>query len=322
MNDTTDLDSAVDALLSPEFKEPEENLDEAEDQEVAEVDDDQEEADEVEAEDEDDVESSDEDDDEVEVDQVESKAKDTKLFPVKVDGKEEMWTLEQLQQSAAGQAAINKRFQDAADLRKQVEAAAETVIQREKTMLELMERAKTGDLVAPIPPSKELFEKDPIGYFEAKMNYDEDKVNYDQKMAYADHVRSEHRSHLERQHQDFLHNQAEELARKIPEYGDPNKRQTFNKKMVEAGAAYGFGQDEMMQVVDSRLILALSDAAKYRDMQSNRKKVDQKAQTARPVIKAGVKKSQDGQAANRKKAETRLRRSGSIEDALALMLKS
>ena len=54
MNDTTDLDSAVDALLSPEFKEPEENLDEAEDQEVAEVDDDQEEADEVEAEDEDD----------------------------------------------------------------------------------------------------------------------------------------------------------------------------------------------------------------------------------------------------------------------------
>ena len=160
MNDTTDLDSAVDALLSPEFKEPEENLDEAEDQEVAEVDDDQEEADEVEAEDEDDVELSGEDDDEVEVDQVESEAKDTKLFPVKVDGKEEMWTLEQLQQSAAGQAAINKRFQDAADLRKQVEAAAETVIQREKTMLELMERAKTGDLVAPIPPSKELFEKD------------------------------------------------------------------------------------------------------------------------------------------------------------------
>ena len=52
---------------------------------------------------------------------------DTKLIPIKVDGKEEHWTLDQLKQSAAGQAAINKRFQEAAEVRKQSRTATSRI---------------------------------------------------------------------------------------------------------------------------------------------------------------------------------------------------
>jgi hypothetical protein len=46
----------------------------------------------------------------------------------------------------------------------------------------------------------------------------------------------------------------------------------------------------------------------------------QKGEKARPVAKAGAKKRQDGNAASRKKAQQRLQKTGSINDALGLIL--
>jgi hypothetical protein len=69
-------------------------------------------------------------------------------------------------------------------------------------------------------------------------------------------------------------------------------------------------------------VRALNDARKYRQLVANRKKSQSKADGARPVVKAGAKKRPDGQAVTRKKAQQRLQKTGSIDDALSLMLKS
>ena len=45
-----------------------------------------------------------------------------------------------------------------------------------------------------------------------------------------------------------------------------------------------------------------------------------KGEKARPVVKAGAKKRQDGNVATRKKAQSRLQKTGSIDDALSLIL--
>ena len=66
---------------------------------------------------------------------------------------------------------------------------------------------------------------------------------------------------------------------------------------------------------------ALNDARKYRELVSKRKSAQSKGEKARPVVKAGAKKRQDGNAVTRKKAQTRLQKTGSDADALSLMFK-
>lgn len=91
---------------------------------------------------------------------------------------------------------------------------------------------------------------------------------------------------------------------------------------MQVGMDYGFSADEMAGVSDARYVRALNDARKYRALVSKRKQAQQKGEKARPVVRAGAKKTQDGQAATRKKAQQRLQKTGSINDALSLMLKS
>jgi len=166
--ESTTLDDAVESLLAPSEETSEDNnFDEAVDA-MIEPDDDQTEEIEVADDEQDDVEASSEDEyDDVEIDDedlVEAPAEDTNVFSVKVDGKEEQWTLDQLKQSAAGQAAINKRFQEAAEARKQIEQQAAVLQQQQQQVAALYQQAQNGGLQAPTPPTREMFESDPIGY--------------------------------------------------------------------------------------------------------------------------------------------------------------
>jgi tRNA(Phe) wybutosine-synthesizing methylase Tyw3 len=276
------------------------------------------------AESEDDVEASDEDDDyDDQIDDedlVEVEAEDTMLIPVKVDGKEEQWTLDQLKQSAAGQAAINKRFQEAAEARKQIEQQAAALQQQQQHVLQMYQQAQQVGVQAPVAPSRELFDSDPIGYMEEKLKYDEAKTQYDQQMYQVHQMREQQTQQQAQAQQSYLQEQAELLKQHIPEIADPVKGAQLKDDLMQIGMDYGFTAEEMAGVSDSRYVRALNDARKYRALVAKRKQTQAKGQKARPVVKAGAKKTQDGQAATRKKAQTRLQKTGSINDALSLIL--
>ena len=273
----------------------------------------------------DDIEASDEDYDDDQIDDedlVEVEAEDTNLIPVKVDGKEEMWTLDQLKQSAAGQAAINKRFQEAAEARKQIEQANSALAQQQQQLVQLYQQAQQGGLQAPTPPSRELFESDPIGYMEEKLKYDEAKAGYDQNLYQMQQVQQQTVQQQQQAHQSYLQEQAEILRQHIPEIADPEKGEKLKGDLMQVGIDYGFTAEEMAQVSDARYVRALNDARKYRALVSKRKQAQQKGEKARPVVRAGAKKTSDGQAVTRKKAQSRLQKTGSINDALGLILNS
>ena len=290
---------------------------------MIEPDDDQSEEVEVADEEQDDVEASSEEYDDVEIDDedlVEAQAEDTNLIPVKVDGKEEMWTLDQLKQSAAGQAAINKRFQEAAEARKQIQQQAAVLQQQQQQILQLHQQAQYGGLQAPTPPTRELFESDPIGYMEEKLKYDESKAQYDQNLFQMQQMQQQQAQRQTQAHQSYLQEQAEILKQHIPEMADPEKGERLKGELVNVGMEYGFTADEMAAVSDARYVRALNDARKYRALVAKRKSTQAKGEKARPVVKAGAKKRQDGNAATRKKAQSRLQKTGSIDDALSLIL--
>ena len=321
--ESTTLDDAVESLLAPSEETSEDNnFDEAVDA-MIEPDDDQTEEVEVADEEQDDVEASSDEYDDVEIDDedlVEAQAEDTNLIPVKVDGKEEHWTLDQLKQSAAGQAAINKRFQEAAEARKQIEQQAAALQQQQQQLLQLHQQAQNGGLQAPTPPTRELFESDPIGYMEEKLKYDEAKAQYDQNMFQLQNVQKQRMQAQQEAHQAYLQEQAQVLTQYIPEIADPEKGEAIKNALVDTGVSYGFTAEEMQNVTDARYVRALNDARKYRELVAKRKSAQSKGEKARPMVKSGAKKRQDSNVATRKKAQQRLQKTGSMEDALSLIL--
>ena len=326
--EATSLDNAVEAMLAPAPSE--ENQSEAVETAEAPTQDVESEAVEDIAEGDDDVEASGDDiedaeyveDDQIDDDDLVEAAEDTNLIPVKINGKEERWTLDQLKQSAAGQGYINQKMQENAALEKQYKQQAQALAQQQQQVLALYQQAQQGGLQAPTPPSKELFDQDPIGYMEAKLQYDEAKAAHDQKLVQLRGMQQQQAQQQQAARQAYLAEQAEVLKQYIPEIADPEKGEKLKAGIIDTGVHYGFTPEEMAGVSDARYVRALNDARKYRQLVANRQKSQSKADGARPVVKAGAKKRPDGQAATRKKAQQRLQKTGSIEDALSLMLKS
>jgi hypothetical protein len=282
------------------------------------------------AESDDDVEASGEDiedaeyveDDQIDDEDLVEAAGDTNLIPVTVNGKEERWTLDQLKQSAAGQGYINQKMQENAALEKQYKQQAQALAQQQQQVLAMYQQAQQGGLQAPTPPSKELFDQDPIGYMEAKLTYDEAKAAHDQQLMQLQGMQQQQAQQSQAARQAYLAEQAEVLKQYIPEIADPEKGEKLKAGIMDAGIHYGFTPEEMAGVSDARYVRALNDARKYRQLVANKQKSQSKADGVRPVVKAGAKKRPDGQAATRKKAQQRLQKTGSIDDALSLMLKS
>ena len=326
--EATSLDNAVEAMLAPEPSE--ENQSEAVEAAEAPAQDVESEAVEDVAESNDDVEASGEDiedaeyveGDQIDDDDLVEAAEDTNLIPVKINGKEERWTLDQLKQSAAGQGYINQKMQENAALEKQYKEQAQALAQQQQQVLAMYQQAQQGGLQAPTPPSKELFDQDPIGYMEAKLTYDEAKAAHDQQLYQLQGMQQQQAQQQQAARQAYLAEQAEVLKQYIPEIADPKKGEMLKTEIMDTGIHYGFTPEEMAGVSDARYVRALNDARKYRQLVANKQKSQSKADGVRPVVKAGAKKRPDGQAATRKKAQQRLQKTGSIDDALSLMLKS
>jgi len=325
--EATSLENAVEAMLAPEPSE--ENQSEAVEAAETPTQDVESEAVEDVAESDDDVEASGEDiedaeyveDDQIDDEDLVEAAEDTNLIPVTVNGKEERWTLDQLKQSAAGQGYINQKMQENAALEKQYKQQAQALAQQQQQVLAMYQQAQQGGLQAPTPPSKELFDQDPIGYMEAKLTYDEAKAAHDQQLVQLRGMQQQQAQQQQAARQAHLAQQAEVLKQYIPEIVDPEKGEKLKAGIIDTGVHYGFTPEEMAGFTDARYVRALNDARKYRQLIANKKKSQSKADGVRPVVKAGAKKRSDGQAATRKKAQQRLQKTGSIDDALSLMLK-
>ena len=323
--ETTTIEEAVESLILT----PSDDAQEAQADNPSEVADDVSEApddgqtEEIEAatESEDDVDASDELDAEIDADDLaDDEATTPNLHTVRVDGKEEERTLDELKQGYAGQAAINKRFQEIAQERKQIEQYFTALQQERQQVMQLYQHGQQVGTQPPMAPSREMLEQDPIGFMEAKLKYDDAKAAYDQNARQVEYMRQQDEQQQAQAHQAYLQEQARVLQEHIPDFADPEKSANLKGKLTQIGMEYGFTAEEMEVVSDARYVRALNDARKYRELVSKRKQAQQKGHAARPVVKAGAKKTADPSAVDRKKAQSRLKQSGSINDALGLIL--
>ena len=325
--EATTVEQAVDSLLAPQGEAPEASSEELVEEMIETPDDDQDDVIDDEDTDEDIEASSDDyEEDEAEyTDEVEAVDDDSEemLYPVTINGKQQRWTLSQLQQSAAGQGYIQEKMRENAEAAKQNEALQAQLVQQQNHLVSLYQQMQNGDFAAPVAPDRELLETDPIRFMQEKQAYDDAMVEHNAKVQQIQQLQQQQEQQTEAQKMQHRQEQMQLLQQRIPDFADPQKYEKAASDMLRGGQEYyGVPQEALMALTDAVEIEILYDAVRYRRMQANRKNVDAKAKKAKPVVKAGAKKTENGKSATRKKAQERLRKSGDIRDALSLMIDS
>ena len=315
------VESAADLLVRPE--ESSEVTEEVLETEEAQPEEDvSEEVEELEEETEEDteesvVDSDEEDEYESEENEAAEEEPQETVYTVKVDGEEVEVTLDQLKQGYSGQKYVQKGMQQAAEARKQAEEVYQTLAQERINLANLVQQLQTGGITPPVEPRREHYPDDPIGFMEANLDYQEQakKWNLVQQQIAAN-------SQAEAQALE-VHAQQEAriLMEQIPELRDADKAAQFKNDIVNAATQYyGYPEEMLGQITSHRDLLVLRDAMLYRKMMANGDKVQSKAKKARKVIKPGVKPVSTKQDVTRKQ-RAQLKKTGSVEDALALMFK-
>ena len=305
------IESAIASLIQPEEPETEEveDYEEEEETEEPEAEDDSDE-DEYEAE---------EDEEDYEEDE-ENSAPET--YTVKVDGKEVQVSLEDLKRGYSGQQYVQKGMQEAANLRKQAEEAFNALMAERQQLNQVYQQIQSGQVaMPPKEPDRSMFDSDPIGYMEAKMKFEDDKARYDNQMAQMQQVMQQ-QSYAEQQAQQaYLQRELEALKIAVPEFADPKTAAATRETMLRMGSeVYGYTPEEIGMVMDHRALRVMRDAMKYQELMSGKQQA-KKTKTVpktRPV-KGGAKKTDSNVKAIRER-KGKLKRSGSIDDALGLIL--
>lgn len=248
---------------------------------------------------------------------------DQPTYTVKVDGKVKQVTLDELRRGYSGQAFIQQGMEQLAEARKAMQTEYQTLQSERQRIAEVMGSVQNGQgLTVPKPPAKELLDKDPIGYMQAKVEYEEQVAQYQRVQAQYQQIQQQELAQKEAQHQAYLQQQLQVLQQAVPEFADPKRATAHRDKILQAGQNYyGIDPQELSAIADARYLSVLNDAMKYRQIQEARGEVDQKSQNARPVVKPGVKRNE--RSSQQKKARdvaSRMRQTGSVDDVAKFLL--
>ena len=308
------IESAVEALLQPEVVE---EKDEAPAEPVTEAED----SDELDSEPEEDQE--DDEDDEIDDSDEDDAVQETQAYTVKIDGEEKAVSLNELKQGYSGQQFVQKGMQENAQMRKQTEHVYNALLESRQQVTELYQQLQNGNVTRqPLKPDLELLNTDPIGYVEANARYEHQMGAYQTEMQKIQQVQND-QSHAQNMALEAHRNQEmTRLLEIMPDLKDPTKGKVMKDQMLSVGNEYGYSPDEISAIIDHRAIRVLDDARKYREIMAGKTKAVEKAtqkQRTKPIKAGGKKKNSSSQKELRNKQQ-KLRNSGSIDDAVALIL--
>lgn len=190
-------------------------------------------------------------------------------FEVMVDGKPQTVTLKQLRENYSGEAAIQSRLQQSAEARNHFVEQASQLYQANQLTLQRLQQLD-GSLQQFAQPQL----NDQQWEYLRQTNPQQYLIMRDQQRAARDQQEALRREAAEvQQKQEFINSQAKQqyidgeaqkLFARIPEMADPDKRETLMGSMMEALTHYGYTAEELKDVTDHRVFVALADAAKYR----------------------------------------------------------
>lgn len=163
----------------------------------------------------------------------------------------------------------------------------------------------------------QLSQENPTEYVRLKQRAEQVNATLAQIRNYQEGVAKQTEAAQKRSMQEAAVTARETLNREIPGGWNDDLYTKLNKAAVNH---YGFTPEEFGNIVDARIILALHDATQYRDLKSGKPIAQQKVAQAPLAVRPGASPTQSDQRRSAvDRARDTARKSGSIDDALALM---
>lgn len=231
-------------------------------------------------------------------------------------------TVEALKRGFMSQQSFTRSTQEVAQERKalaehkeQIGQIAQSLAQQRDFILQAAQR------FLPQPPDRSMMDSDPIGYMQAKADYDErmqvvNQLHYQKQSEQGRMTEEEQQSEQQRRA-----SEAERLFEVMPELKNRKAYEKFWSDAVDAGAEYyRLSPEDLDEVRDHRFYLIMRDAMEYRKAQKLAPKVRQEI-AAKPKLIAGGKRM-DPKAKTSRETDARreqLRKTGSFEAGVELL---
>lgn len=268
------------------------------------------------------------DDDDVEMDENADEAavpvelSDDIEIELKSDGQLKKATLKELKQAFAGQDYIQKGMEQNAQVRKELEQAVQQFQADQQAFYDRLQQYETnGYPTEPQKPPKELQDSDPLGYLEQMEQYREQMAEYQNLMQERQYMEQRQTAEQEAAHNQYVQQQAEIIKQRVPEFADPQKgRELMNEITNVATNYYGMPAELISRLSHSWEIEMLRDAVMYRKLQEKTGKALEKTKGARPVPKAGAKRTEDPRGKKARQVSARMKKTGDVKDVAQFLL--
>lgn len=324
-NDDGSLESASReflGLLEPDEGEPEDV--EAQPTEVDESDDESTEEEASETESEEELEEEEEDDEEEEEEEEEG----PELYPVKVDGKEELITLDELQKSYLRQSDYSRKTASLSESRKEFEglhaqmAQERQLIQQEREQyVNSLQDVITGSMQS-MDKYKDvdwdsLKESDPIEYLtqQNEMRESQERIRalHNERLS----ANEKYQQEAVQQHREMVNQETAKMIEALPDWAEPDKQRELSTQLRDYALGEGYIDEELNQLVDHRSLLVLRKAMLYDQMQKTDLK-SKKVKNAPKLVRSSTRADKKTSSAKRRNTTLkRLEESGHINDAAA-----
>lgn len=185
--------------------------------------------------------------------------------------------------------------------------------------------SKLMESITPQPPDPSMMAEDPIGYMQAKDQYERFVAHSQYLQQQMDLSRQQAEEETRKRQESKRQAEWGALQSKVPALRDQAKLKAFTDDIRSAAQSAGFSHDEIIQAVpyDHRMALVLQKAAKWDRLQANKPKVAERVRGRPPVQKSGKRLTPDAQRVRRAQdATNRLKETGSMDDAVAAYLAS
>lgn len=221
---------------------------------------------------------------------------DDTLIPVTVDGEETELTLAELKRRAAGEGAIERRLQDATELRRSLEQERQEHQQNIEhdrqlftTALNLFQDRLFHPQVQ--QPDPALQQSDPQKYQQQYNAWQQDQQRIQGEAQQFQAAMQQFKQQEDQALQQRRAQEAQVLREKMPVFKDKVQGPKMRERIVTGVERYGFKPEDVAQAVDHRLFLMAADAVAYRELVDKQKKGKSKVQDGKKPPKAGEKRT-------------------------------
>lgn len=283
--------------------------------------------------DQDDADSEDEDDDDAtgEADYID--INDDDVIDVMIDGKLEQRTIAELKKAVSGEGAIEKRLQEATELRKTAHAERTTALEKLADNERLIASSLTAlndtlfKAVIP-PPDAAMKTSNPAVYLRHQEAYNEDQARITaSKKAVQDKMEELAATRADRL-KAYGDEAAKQIAKLIPALVDPKTSSKTLEALVSTAKTYGYSEQEIGAALDPRMFHLVHDAMQYRNMTSRAKelKVGDLSSQGKKLsrrLRSGNTRSAALVAANAKQqaaAKVTAAKTGKVKDVAAMIV--